>query len=154
MRLTSLSVIILFVFLSYNFSEPLSDYKGRFLLMFQSSDIDMENIGQKRKEYNKAHIYNMAAIRDANLIIIRALTDNALTRDLTLNTPRSNQARSDSRNSSQRSQTRDILDESSASSTTSEDILNNVRREEAQKLLDAESTPHSSQRIKSQSRRI
>lgn len=42
MRVTSMAILILLIYLSYKFSEPLNDYKGRFLLMFQTGD--MENL--------------------------------------------------------------------------------------------------------------
>ena len=81
-----MAIVILFIFLSYKFSEPLSDYKGRFLLIFQAGDLS--NVEQKKREHNRANIYNIAAIRDANLIIIRALTENNLV-DEVITTPRS-----------------------------------------------------------------
>ena len=92
MRLTSFAVVTLFIFLSYKFSEPLGDYKGRFIHIFEQSAADSQSnmfLGRRNGEKTLAQVYNMAAIRDANLIIYRALTDNALNEANIVTTPRS-----------------------------------------------------------------
>ena len=76
----SLCMLILFIYLSVSFSVPMSDeYRTKFLLLFQKNDLDVVKEAaqsQARQESHKAKInrYNRTAFRDAELIIIRALT--------------------------------------------------------------------------------
>ena len=79
-QVMSLLMLILFIYLSVNFSIPLSDdYRTKFLLLFQKNDLDVvkqarENFNRNESHEAKVKRYNASAIRDAELIIIRALT--------------------------------------------------------------------------------
>ena len=76
----SLAMIVLFTYLSVKYSVPLSDdYRTNFLLLFQRDDLDVVKIASEnhaRLESHNAKVerYNAQALRDADLIIIRALT--------------------------------------------------------------------------------
>lgn len=124
-----MAIVILLIFLSYKFSEPLSDYKGLFLLMFQANDLG--NLEEKKREHNRANIYNMAAIRDANLIIIRALTENNLVDRIT--TPRSATTSKTSLCNSISSEDQRILDSDPKRRSTQ--IFEQVLVEETERLL-------------------
>ena len=76
----SLCMLILFIYLSVSFSVPMSDeFRTRFLLLFQKNDLGVVREAAQnraRQDSHKARInrYNRTAFRDAELIIIRALT--------------------------------------------------------------------------------
>lgn len=79
-QISNLALIILFIYLSVNFSTPLSEeYRTKFLLLFQKrglDDIKQAVEEQQLLQFHEARVkkYNETAIRNADLIIIRALT--------------------------------------------------------------------------------
>ena len=72
-QIADLFMMILLSYLSVKFSMPMQDdYKTKFLLLFQKENLS--NVNQAHREHARAQRYNRMALRDAELIIIRALT--------------------------------------------------------------------------------
>ena len=145
MLLGSFSMIVLFIFLSVKFSEPLRDYRKKFLLLFQTNNLD--RVVEVRREHGRATRYNQIAIRDANLIIIRALTQQMLVESTDASTPQEEETDSEkSFLSDLKSDDARILDDDSDLKRNSDEILNEVLIFEFSKLASTLSRPVSQNR--------
>ena len=67
--LASLTMLVLFTFVSVKFSEPVGSFEDTFIRQLYD-----DSANEEIEEEAKARLYNTAAIRDANFIILRLLT--------------------------------------------------------------------------------
>ena len=69
MLFATVTLLILFTFLSIKFSEPVKDFEENLISKLHCDARNCEDAERMR-----AQLYNTAAVRDANFIIIRLLT--------------------------------------------------------------------------------
>ena len=95
----------------------------------------MGQVGEVKREHTRARVYNLAAVRDANFIIIRVLTEQILSKDVYERSPNSRRGLITDSSTSLLSLTSDemrILN--SDPMRNSNDLFEQVLMEEASKL--------------------
>ena len=118
--------------------ERLSDYRERFLLLFQSSDSQVTQLADVEAQFDRAESYNRAAIKNADLMILRVLTmRNGDDPIATAESPMSSKSGIEVKQSHKSSLNEDLLPEEVAILRDSQDI-NDVSFESSLKIHDPE----------------